>query len=33
MWDADLDVVIAGAGGCGLIAALAAAEKVLKYVY
>lgn len=30
MWDADMDVVIAGAGGCGLIAALAAAEKGLE---
>ncbi|WP_209124262.1 flavocytochrome c [Alkalihalobacillus sp. BA299] len=30
MWDAELDVVIAGAGGCGLIAALAAAEKGLE---
>lgn len=27
MWDAELDVVVAGAGGCGLVAALAAAEK------
>lgn len=27
MWDAELDIVIAGAGGCGLAAALAAAEK------
>lgn len=27
MWDAELDIVVAGAGGCGLIAALAAAEK------
>lgn len=30
MWDAELDVVVAGAGGCGLIAALAAAEKGLE---
>ena len=27
MWDAELDIVVAGAGGCGLTAALAAAEK------
>lgn len=27
MWDVELDVVVAGAGGCGLVAALAAAEK------
>lgn len=30
MWDAELDVVVAGAGGCGLVAALAAAEKGLE---
>lgn len=27
MWNAELDIVIAGAGGCGLIAALAASEQ------
>lgn len=30
MWDAELDIVIAGAGGCGLIAALAAAKEGLE---
>lgn len=30
MWDAELDIVIAGAGGCGLIAALSTAEKNLE---
>ncbi|HZG71840.1 MAG TPA: FAD-binding protein, partial [Chondromyces sp.] len=30
MWDAELDVVIAGAGGCGLIAALSASESDLE---
>jgi fumarate reductase flavoprotein subunit len=30
MWDAELDVVVAGAGGCGLVAALAAAQKDLE---
>lgn len=30
MWDAELDVVIAGAGGCGLVAALAVAERDLE---
>jgi fumarate reductase flavoprotein subunit len=27
MWDAEVDVVVAGAGGCGLVAALSVAEK------
>jgi fumarate reductase flavoprotein subunit len=27
MWDAELDIIIAGAGGCGLVAALAAVEQ------
>ncbi|AOV07415.1 FAD-dependent oxidoreductase [Sporosarcina ureilytica] len=30
MWDAEVDVAIAGAGGCGLIAALAAADHRLE---
>lgn len=30
MWDAEVDIVIAGAGGCGLVAALTAAEKGLE---
>lgn len=30
MWDAEVDVVVAGAGGCGLVAALAAAKEGLE---
>lgn len=30
MWDAEVDIAIAGAGGCGLVAALTAAEKGLQ---
>ncbi|HHY22352.1 MAG TPA: flavocytochrome c [Bacilli bacterium] len=30
MWDAEVDVVVAGAGGCGLVAALTAAEQGLE---
>src|SRR5690625_1602498 len=30
MWDAEVDVVVAGAGGCGLVAALAAAQEGLQ---
>lgn len=30
MWDAEVDVVVAGAGGAGLVAALAAAQKGLQ---
>lgn len=30
MWDAEVDVVVAGAGGCGLVAALVAAQQGLE---
>lgn len=30
MWDVEVDIAIAGAGGCGLVAALAAAERGLE---
>ena len=30
MWDAEVDVIVAGAGGCGLVGALIAAQEGLE---